>query len=84
MLLLVICYYQEIAQLTQRQKKEHQSEKLLYKRMFKDSKDKSSSSKDGNSSSNGSTYKSALTLGLVLTGVAVAAAGMLTYRYRFV
>ncbi|ODM89632.1 Peptidyl-prolyl cis-trans isomerase FKBP8 [Orchesella cincta] len=71
---------QEIAQLTQRQKKEHHSEKLLYKRMFKDSSDKSSETKSDNDK--GTSYKSAFTMGLVLTGVAAAAAGVLAYRYR--
>ncbi|ODM91908.1 Peptidyl-prolyl cis-trans isomerase FKBP8 [Orchesella cincta] len=56
---------QEIAQLTQRQKKEHHSEKLLYKRMFKDSSDKSSETKSD--SDKGTSYKSAFTMGLVLT-----------------
>lgn len=52
--------------------------------MFKDSKDTSSNSKSNSNKEAGSTYKSALTMGLVLTGIAVAAAGIFTYRYRFV
>lgn len=72
-----------------RRKGELQNEKQLYKRMFnKDASKSEDSSSSSSSRKNEDTSSKAkfLTLGLLLSGTAIAVAGMMAYRYnhRFV
>jgi len=73
----------EIAKLNQRRQTEVSKEKQLYKRMFGDSP-KTSKPNDKTSDEPSSKSKgllTSLTVGLAISGIAVAVAGALAYRY---
>jgi len=74
----------EISKLNHRRKTEVSKEKQLYKRMFGDSPSKTSKPNDKTSddpSLKSKGFISTLTVGLALSGIAVAVAGALAYRY---
>jgi len=64
----------EISKLGIKHKEERKSEKLLYKRMFKDANKE-------NPAESKSSYKRSFNLALVVGGVIVALAGAMAYRY---
>jgi len=66
---------QEIKQMALRQKKEHQSEKLLYKRMFND--------KSNPKETSNSQKRRSMSLVMVVGGAIMALAGVMAYKYRF-